>query len=298
MAEFHFLRPLWLVALLPLGALWWGIWRHQATLDDWAALIDRKLLPHLLVGGEERRLVRPVHLLLAVWVTSVFALAGPAWQKERSPFLSDEAGLMIVLKVSESMNSADVQPSRLERARLKIRDVLETRRGGEAGLVVYSGSAHLVMPLTRDERIINTMLEELDSDVMPVEGDKLSDGLELAEQMVLQSGLSGSILVVADSSADTVTTPPALPVQILAIQPVNATVDAGLARAADTVGAALVRMTNDRGDTDQIVRRAETRHRDVSEPGQDEKWKDGGYLLLPLLAAGMLVWFRKGWELT
>lgn len=298
MTDFHFIRPYWLLALIPLAVVWWGLWRREAQIDDLDASIDRRLLEHLLVGKHKHRWFRPVHLLLGVWLVTVAALTGPSWQKEVSPFLSDEAGLMLVLKVSESMETTDVQPSRLERAKQKISDLLEIRQGGAAGLIVYSGSAHLVMPITRDERIINTMLEDLDAGVMPVDGDKISEALKLAEQMVAQSKLPGSILVIADSAAEGLTEKVSLPVQILAMQPVNSVVDAGLEQVSQILKAPLIKMTNDQVDTEQVVKRAETRHQDVSEPGQDEKWKDGGYLLLPMLALGMLLWFRKGWELA
>ena len=195
------------------------------------------------------------------------------------------------------MERSDVQPSRLERAKQKIADIMELRKGGATGLIVYSGSAHLVMPVTRDDRIINTMLEGVSADLMPVDGDVLQEALKLGEQMVAQSDLPGSQLVIADSTAEQISEQGGLPVQILAIQPFGRDADPGLQRASKALGGSLIRLTADQTDIEQIASRAETSHRDVSEPGQAERWKDAGYLLLPLIAAGMLLWFRKGWVL-
>ncbi|MCG6931029.1 MAG: VWA domain-containing protein [Desulfofustis sp.] len=295
MAEFHFIRPWLLVVLVPMLALWWGLWRMRRQGDNRQALIDPHLLEHLLVGEPRKRLLRPVYLLLVVWILAAVAVAGPSWQKEVSPFLSDEAALMVMLKVSDTMETTDVQPSRLERAKQKIRDLMDLRQGGATGLIVYSGSAHLVMPVTRDERIIGTMLEGISTDLMPVQGDVLSAALDLGQQTVEQSGLPGSLLVIADSVSEQITEDLVLPVQFLAIQSVDREIDAGLQQAVKSLGGHLQRMGADRSDVERIVARAETSHREASEPGQAERWKDGGYLLLPLIAAGTLLWFRKGW---
>ena len=216
---------------------------YEEQAQEWQARIDPHLLEHLLIGEQRRQLFRPLHLLLVVWLLSVIAAAGPSWRQEESPFLSDEAALLVLLKVSETMETTDVQPSRLERAKQKIRDLMEIRQGGAAGLIVYSGSAHLVMPVTRDERIISSMLEAVGTGLMPVDGDVLGEALNLGVQMVQQSGLPGSLLVIADSTSETVTEKTSLPVQILAVQPFAREADAGLQQAAKSLGGRLVRLT-------------------------------------------------------
>jgi len=263
--------------------------------DTPQASIEPHLLPHLLVGEQQTRMVRPVHLLLVIWLCAVAAAAGPAWQREAAPFLNDDAGLMILLKTSTTMESTDVQPSRLERATQKIRDIMALRKGGSTGLIVYSGSAHLVMPLTRDDRIITALLEDMSSELMPADGDRLSAAVMLGQQLVEQSGVPGSLLIIADSAAERTFASPALPVQVLAVQAFGMDPDQGLVNAAQGLKGALTRLSPDHTDVEQIVERAETDHRNVSEPGQGERWQDGGYMLLPLIAAGLLMWFRKGW---
>ena len=302
MADFHFIRPYWLLALIPAVLIWWGFIRNQDQRNRWRELIDPHLLEHLLVGERKISWFRPVHILLFCWIVTVLALTGPAWQREPSPFLDDEAGLMVLLKVSESMESTDVQPSRLERAKYKLRDVMDLRKGASTGLIVYSGSAHLVMPLTRDDRIINAMLEDVSPDLMPVEGDVLSEAIKLGEQMVIQSGLPGSLLVIADIVAPAQTTVIAsnqssLSIQFLSILPTNAPVDPGLQGASQALSGSIVRLSVDTSDAEEIARRAKAKLAAVSEPGQGERWKDNGYLLLPLTALCMLLWFRRGWVL-
>jgi Ca-activated chloride channel family protein len=300
MDDFHFLRPLMLLVALPALAVWWGLWRRQDRMASWRQIMDPHLLPHLLVGESKNGGLRPIQLLLVVWLIGAVALAGPAWRMEPSPFADDQAGLVVVLKVSGTMMASDVQPSRLERAKHKLRDLLEQRKGSSTGLIVYSGSAHLVMPLTRDDRIVSTMVEDLTPDLMPVDGDALVAALKLAEQVLDKSGVAGSVLVIADSvspvqaqslSANGIS----FPVQFLSMQSPAAGIDNGLQSAAGNLGAAVVELTVDQTDVEKVARRAQSGLTARSATGDGTRWLDAGYPLVPLLAVFLLMWSRKGW---
>ncbi len=263
MDDFHFLRPLWLLAVLPALAVWWGLWRQQDRAAAWRQVVDSHLLEHLIVGESTRRRLRPIQLLLMIWIICTVALAGPAWRMEPSPFADDEAGLVVLLKVSGTMLASDVQPSRLERAKHKLRDLLELRKGSSTGLIVYSGSAHLVMPLTRDDRIVSAMVEDLTPELMPVDGDALVQALQLAEQVLAKSGVPGSALIIADnvspSQVQTLSTAEiALPVQFLSVQSQSTPVDSGLQSAASRLIAPVAELTVDAADVERVARRAQS----------------------------------------
>jgi Ca-activated chloride channel family protein len=303
MSELHLLRPLWLWSLIPIALLWFGLWRSQDRITEWKKLIDPHLLEHLLVGGQRRRRLRPIHLTLILWVLCTVALAGPTWEREPSPFADDQAGLMILLKASATMDATDVQPSRLERSKHKLKDLLERREGAATGLIVYSGSAHLVMPLTRDRRIVTAMAAEISPALMPVDGDSLDEALELAESVIDRAGVPGSVLVIADAvspaQVDAVgLSAPDLPLQFLAVNPPNAPIDAGLQQAAQSRGAGVTRLTIDQDDVDRIVGKAETDFRRAPMDDGGEHWRDAGYLVVPLIAFIALVWSRKGWVVS
>ena len=298
MPELQLLRPFWLFGLLPVLLVWWFLWRRQDPFARWQRVMDPHLLPHLVVGDENVKRVRPVHLLLVIWLLTVLALTGPSWRMQPPPF-ADQSGLMVVLKASESMESADVQPSRIDRARQKIHDLLSARPGADTGLVVYSGSAHLVMPLTADERIIDTMLEELTPELMPVDGDALADALELAGATLQRAGKQGSILVMADTvslqqTQDLAAGNFSYPVQFLSLQPPGMTLDPGMATASKTVDGTVELLTADSSDIERIIRRS----RSLSSSGDEDAGRvpeDAGYFLMPLLALLALFWARRGW---
>jgi Ca-activated chloride channel family protein len=301
--ELHLLRPQWLWALVPAILIWLGLWRLQDRVAEWKKLIDPHLLEHLLVERGRRHRLRPIHLTLVLWVLCAVALAGPTWEREPSPFADDQAGLMVLLKASETMNATDVQPSRLERAKHKLTDLLEQREGAATGLVAYSGSAHLVMPLTRDRRIVTTMAAEISPAIMPVDGDALLDAIGEAARVFDRAGVPGSVLVIADavspSQADAMAAAaPELPVQFLAVTPVNAPLDPGLQQAAQARNAKVIRLTIDQVDVERIARTAQTDFRATPMDEAGEHWKDAGYLVVPLIALVALAWSRKGWVVS
>ncbi|HSV61635.1 MAG TPA: hypothetical protein VLJ19_22325 [Variovorax sp.] len=89
-AHFHFLRPLWLLALLPAAFVLWAVGRHSDVRRRWRETIAPHLLDALVVQRRGRWRLRPVHLTAALIALGALALAGPTWQRERPPFLGRE----------------------------------------------------------------------------------------------------------------------------------------------------------------------------------------------------------------
>src|SRR5580704_1740235 len=199
--EFHFLRPWWLTALLLAALLVWRIARTQDADLVWRGIVADRLLPHLLSKRKEHRRVGPLLLLAGVWAVAIVALAGPTWKREPAPFADDTAALVIVVKVTPSMKTEDVQPDRLTRSVQKIHDLLALPSGARSALIAYAGTSHLVVPLTRDAGIVNTFAAALDPKIMPDDGDAAAEALALADEVLAKSGQSGSIVWITDGIA-------------------------------------------------------------------------------------------------
>ncbi len=197
--QFHFLQPLWLLSLIPLALLVWRLRRAAADDNPWARIIDARLRP-LLLTGQDHRVNRSVLWLLGTgWLLAALALANPVWEKQPQPLYQTSSARVIVLDLSLSMLDRDLKPSRLERARFKIEDVLARNDEGQTGLVVFAGDAFTVTPLTRDVDTIRALLKSLDPGLMPVQGSRADLGLEKAGELLRQAGLSsGRILLFAD----------------------------------------------------------------------------------------------------
>lgn len=196
--DFHFLRPWWLLALLVPIAIAWMASRSTDIRRQWNGIIAPHLLDKLVIDGTGHSRIRPWWLLATVVTIAVIAAAGPTWQRETPPFVEDTAPLVITIDLSPTMDAIDVTPSRLERAKLKAKDIVSLRGGARTAVVAYAGSAHVVLPLTDDPSLIGTYVDALATRIMPVDGRNTGNALQLAEDMLAREEAAGTILFVTD----------------------------------------------------------------------------------------------------
>ena len=287
---FHLLRPLWLIALLPVIAVVLLVrWRESVTAR-WGGVIAPHLLKNLIVTPARTWSISPVYLVAIAMTLGIVALSGPTWRRELPPFVEDKAPLMIVLAVSSSMGRTDVPPTRLERGKQKVRDLLAARAGARTGLIAYAGSAHLVMPLTEDRAVIEPFLAALDPGLMPSDGKNASAAIALATRSLATEPVAGTILVVADDlgSADGTALRQAAGRNSLAMLGVAPPQD-GNAGPLDAV-----RVTIDGADVRALERRIETRFQSAQGEAFGAQWRDEGFWLLLPIALLSLLWFRRG----
>ena len=322
---FHLLRPdlLWALGACPVVAL--ALWYRRAHQGDWSRVIDADLLPFLL--PDQKRSERRV----GVWIPTVLlslvilAAAGPSLQRVELPVIKRADALVIALDMSASMLAADVQPSRVQRARQKVLDLLETRKEGVTGLVVFAGDAHVVTPLTDDTRTIANLMPAISPAMMPLPGANASSAIEMAAELLITAGAQGGqILLMTDGlpGFDTEAVASALQnsgatLSILAIgTPSGAPIplpsggflkdDSGeivipvLDRAeisgiAADLDAPYKEITLDEADIETLTQRnllASEGELDLDR--QTDAWQDQGYWLSALVALLLLPAFRKG----
>lgn len=178
--EFHFLRPIWLLALAPTMIFFAALWRVNTAVTAWDKAIDKSLLPYLLDRSKNAAQRTPLLLLFGAWLLSVMAMAGPVWEKLPQPVQKREDAMVIVLDLSLSMFAPDHVPNRLDLAKRKLRDILALRDEGQTALVVYAGDAHTVTPLTDDVVTIAALVPSLSPNIMPLFGSNPMSAMELA----------------------------------------------------------------------------------------------------------------------
>ena len=196
---FHFLRPWWLLAILPALVFAWILFKRRTRTSGWAAVIDSELLAELLDNPQQSKPSWPVMALILAWLFAAFALAGPCFEKNNQVALKQDDAVVILLDLSPSMLSQDVQPSRLQAAHYKILDLLRQRREGYTGLIAYSGSAHVVAPLSDDTNTIAALVSTLEPRIMPSIGSRVEDAVSEALQLLQNSHFNrGRLLLLTD----------------------------------------------------------------------------------------------------
>ncbi|HEY9134911.1 MAG TPA: hypothetical protein VIM85_03850, partial [Pseudomonadales bacterium] len=133
LSNFHFIRPWWLLSLVPAGFILLFLWQAKGQNSSWSGIISNQLLPYLLVEQHSPQAKAPWYLLGLVWLLLSIALAGPAWKEIPQPVERKVQARVIVLDLSLSMHSNDIQPKRYIRAKHKLRDLLKAYQEGETG---------------------------------------------------------------------------------------------------------------------------------------------------------------------
>ena len=312
----HWLRPqwLWLLAGLPLLAWWWrGRWRQR---NAWRDAVDPHLLPHLLDTTPPLRGMRGPWLALLGTALAIAALAGPSWQRAPQPEWQNRAPLVIAVDLSTAVLATDLPPSRLLQARAKIARILQSRAGGQVGLVVFADDAFTVAPLTDDVANVALFLDALAPDVMPVDGSRADRAIAWSSRLLKQAGFEhGDILLLTDHAdaaardAATTTSRDGYRVSVLGMgtasgaayrdaegRIAHAALDASSLRDVATAGGGdYVAMTTNNDDVANLDVLDPQRAGAMSAQGRSTLvWLDQGYWLLPpLLVLGLLA-FRRG----
>ncbi|MBO9170734.1 VWA domain-containing protein [Rhizobium sp. L245/93] len=196
--DFHFIRPWWLASLILPVAIVWLASRSTDVRSQWKTMIAPHLLDSLVVEAGRGSRVRPSWLLAVVLAFASLGVAGPTFQREAPPFVEDTAPLVIAVDLSATMDAIDITPSRLERAKLKIKDIIAARGGARTAIIAYSGSPHVVLPLTDDNSLIETYTDALATRIMPDDGKDTAEALALAERMLAREKTSGTVLFLTD----------------------------------------------------------------------------------------------------
>ena len=193
-------EPLWLwLALYP-----WVQWVLRGFLDrpGGSGYADPQLMPWVRarVTGrfELRRLWRHGALALA-WLLFAMAVAGP--RSAETGYGQDKKNyteLMVVLDVSRSMTARDVAPSRLERAKLELEDLIAREERLKIGLVLYAARPHLMTPPTDDKSVLRHDLQGVRHGLLPTEGSNLRAAIAFAAKHFTPGKSARALLLVTD----------------------------------------------------------------------------------------------------
>lgn len=152
--------------------------------------VRRNKLLHKMFGTDERiarfsnastgkRIFRIILLSLAAVLLAV-AAARPAWGKQVMQDTTTGRDLLVLFDVSKSMLSDDVKPSRMDHAKWLVREIVKKNPGDRFGLIAFAGESFLICPLTVDRASFIQLVDDLDTDTIPIGGTNVQLALENA----------------------------------------------------------------------------------------------------------------------
>lgn len=149
-----------------------------------------------------RQILKAALLLLAI-VALVIALARPQWGSQPLPVRREGADVLVVLDVSLSMQATDVSPSRLQRAKDELSQVLRLLQGDRVGLVLFAGNAFLRFPLTTDISVADRLIQAATpSDNLLVPGSALGNAITIATNELAQSEAQSKVIILVTDGED------------------------------------------------------------------------------------------------
>jgi len=328
LADFHFIRPEWLIALpfVLLTAVLFA--RRRLGPGSWEFVVDPQLAPHVLSGSQANGIDSRWILLGVTGVLGILALAGPAWERIEQPVFRSEQALVVALDLSRSMDAQDVAPSRLLRARLKILDLLQRRASGQTALIVYSANAFTVTPLTTDSDTVAALVNSLGTDIMPSRGSYPLAAINKGRALLEQAGMGyGEVLLITDGGSTPATERAARDLRdagySLSVLGVGTTDGAPIPRAtggfvtdqmgqiavarleetslralATAGGGRYATLTSDNSDLDLLLSGETTSRSATDETQGTDRWREEGPWLLLLLLPLAAMSFRRGWAIV
>ncbi len=197
--DLRWLHLLWAVLAVALIGLF-GVWQRQRALRRFASA---NLLGRLVPGAGWVRPVTRLLLVLATLIALVAALIGPRWGEATQQMIRRNVDVMILLDVSRSMLAEDIVPSRLERAKLALRDDLLPAMGGDrVGLITFAGTATLSCPLTTDYGFFRLALEDVGVRSAARGGTLIGDAVRLAGEVFADEIDTHKIIVLITDGED------------------------------------------------------------------------------------------------
>ena len=207
----HFANPFYFTFLLfiplYLGMIWYR-WKHRKKETIWISVFqDLKkargfsLAPYLIWLQHI--------LIISLIILFTIALARPQGEHEKQKMSKDGIDIIIALDVSESMLAEDLQPNRIEAAKVHIKNFIEGLEHDRAGIIVFSGQAFTQSPLSFDYNILTEYLDQISTDsinqhVRGLNGTAIGDAILAAINRFKKSEDRSKVLVLlTDGDANT-----------------------------------------------------------------------------------------------
>lgn len=178
----HFARPDFLpligAAIFALAAFYvFAMGRRKARMRRFA---DKELLAGIGPTVSDRRKLIKIALVAVATALALAALARPQWGFEWEEVKRQGLDLLVAVDVSRSMLAKDMKPSRLERSKFAIKDLMKRLRGDRIGLIAFAGSAFLQCPLTIDYNGFMLALDDLTTGTIPRGGTNVGAAIREA----------------------------------------------------------------------------------------------------------------------
>ncbi len=191
----EFLYLLILVPVLAFASLLIGQ-RQKRALQRFG---NPELLQPLMPSASAVRPVIKFYLMLLAFTAILFTLAGPQFGTKLETVKRKGIEIMIALDVSNSMNAQDIEPSRLDRAKRAIYQLVDKLKNDKVGLIVFAGEAYTQLPITTDYPSAKMFISSINTDIVPTQGTAIGAAIQRSiSSFSPQEDVNRAIIVITD----------------------------------------------------------------------------------------------------
>jgi len=193
-------KALWFLFVVPVVLLPVYIWYFWQKTRALRILASNEMLRKINVSVSLKKQIFKALLLIAGFVSIVIALTEPKWNPQVQRIKRRGRDVCILLDTSRSMLAEDIKPSRLERSKIAIRDLLETLRGGRIAIVTFAGNSTVKCPLTQDYAFVRMVLADISTESTSRGGTMIGDAIRKSAEDVFdrQSRKYKDIILITD----------------------------------------------------------------------------------------------------
>jgi Ca-activated chloride channel family protein len=193
-------KALWLLFIIPavlLPAYLWCFWKKATALRVLASI---KMLKQINIAVSLKKQILKALLAVCAFAAVVIALTQPRWNPRTQQIEGRGRDVVILLDTSRSMLAEDIRPSRLERAKIEIGDLLEQLAGDRIAIVTFAGSSTIKCPLTQDYAFVRMALADISTESTSRGGTAIGDAIRKATEEVFdkQSREYKDLILITD----------------------------------------------------------------------------------------------------
>lgn len=201
--QFVSLQYLWLFWLIPLGIFFYFILEKKRRKKT-KQIIAKELWPQMIPYFSPLRRYFKEALILVSLIFLLSSLLRPQWGYELREIKRRGVDIFVLVDTSDSMLAQDMKPNRMERAKRELVDLVSYLQGDRVGLIAYAGKSYVACPLTTDYETFSLFIDNLDTDLIPVQGTDISGAVSKAlESFSTDQGRSKAIILITDGEDTT-----------------------------------------------------------------------------------------------
>jgi Ca-activated chloride channel family protein len=193
-------KALWLLFIIPavlVPVYAWCFWKKTTALK---VLASMEMLKQINIAVSLKRQILKAVLLICAFAVIVIAITEPRWNPKPLQIKSQGRDVVILLDTSRSMLSEDIKPSRLERAKIAISDLLDKLGGDRIAIVTFAGNSAVKCPLTQDYAFVRMVMADISTESNSKGGTDIGDAIRKVTEEVFdkQSREYKDLILITD----------------------------------------------------------------------------------------------------